>query len=89
MYPDWSIPSFEAVCQLYAEFLARFLSKLRPCPGCGRPREIQGSRLRALPWAADHSHCIAFTRLRCRTCHTVETLFPPWILPDELAALWI
>src|SRR5487761_1829595 len=89
MHPDLSIPSFEAVCQLYAQFLAIFLQDLRACPGCRRPREGQGTRRRALQWAADQIDFIALTRLRCRACHTVETLFPPWILPYELAALWI
>lgn len=39
--------------------------------------------------AADQRDFLTLTRLRCRACHTVETLFPPWILPYELAALWI
>ncbi|MDA8195038.1 MAG: hypothetical protein M0Z53_13745, partial [Thermaerobacter sp.] len=42
----------------------------------------------ALPGAADQIDFIALTRLRCRACHTVETLFPPGILPYELAALF-
>ncbi len=89
MQSGFSITAFEAVCQLYTQFLVTMLPALRPCPGCHAPREIQGCRRRALQWAADQIDFIALTRLRCRACHTVETLFPPWILPYELAALWI
>jgi hypothetical protein len=89
MQSGCSIPAFETVCQLYAEFLATMWPALRPCPQCHAPREIQGDRRRALQWASDHIDFIALTRLRCRGCHTVETLFPPWIVPYELAALWI
>lgn len=77
------------VCQLYREFLVTFLVQGRPCPDCGQSREIQGVRWRALQWSADHIDFIGLRRLRCRSCHTVETMFPPWILPYELAALWI
>ena len=89
MQSEFSITAFETVCQLYAEFLATMLSALRPCPQCQALREIQGERRRALQWAPDHVDFLALTRLRCRVCHTVETLFPPWIVPYELAALWI
>ena len=89
MQSGFSITAFEAVCQLYTQFLITMLPALRPCPGCHAPREIQGCRRRALPGAADQIDFIALTRLRCRACHTVETLFPPGILPYELAALWI
>ena len=89
MHPTFNIASFDAVCQLYAQFLTTFLPHLRPCPLCGQAREVHSYRFRALQWAADHLDPIALTRLRCRPCHTVETLFPPWILPYELAALWI
>ncbi len=89
MQSGFSIAAFAAVCQLYTQFLATMLPALRPCPGCHAPREIQGNRRRALQWAPNQIDFIALTRLRCRGCHTVETLFPPWILPYELAALWI
>lgn len=89
MHPSRSIPSFEAVCQLYAQFLVTMLPALRACPGCHGVREIQGTRRRALQWAADQMDVVVLTRLRCRVCHTVETVFPPWILPYEVAALWL
>lgn len=89
MQSAFSIASFEAVCQLYTQFLATVLPDLRCCPGCHRLREIQGARYRALQWATDQIDFILLTRLRCRHCHTVETIFPPWILPYELAALWM
>ena len=65
------------------------LPALRACSGCHALREIPGTRRRALQWTADPMDFIALTRIRCRVCHTVETLFPLWILPYELAALWI
>jgi hypothetical protein len=30
---------------------------------------------------------LALIRLRCRPCHTVETCFPPWLLPYEALTL--
>lgn len=89
MQSGFSITAFEVVCQLYAEFLTTMLPDLRPCPRCHALREIQGDRRRALQWAPDHVDFLALTRLRCRACHTVETLFPPWIVPYGFAALWI
>jgi hypothetical protein len=85
----FTVPSFEAVCQLYDAFFRAMEAVIRRCPSCGRNREIQGVRSRALQWAVDRIDRIPLIRLRCRACHCVETVFPPWILPYELAALWL
>ncbi|MDA8193667.1 MAG: DUF6431 domain-containing protein [Thermaerobacter sp.] len=53
------------------------------CPQCGRPRCFQGSPDRWVLWSRQHRDRITLVHVRCRACGTVETLFPPWLLPHE------
>lgn len=88
MQSGFSIASFDAVCELYAQFLSLMLPALRPCPLCGVSREIQGHRERAVLWAVGCIDCLALVRLRCRRCRTVETLFPYWCFRQVLLS-WV
>ena len=55
----------------------------RPCPQCTRRRAWHSSRARWVHWAPSQRDHLGLRRLRCRPCHPVETVFPPWLLPYE------
>jgi hypothetical protein len=59
------------------------------CPGCGQPRPYFGGHWRWVFWAAGHHDPLWVRHVRCAACHTVETLFPPWLLPYEEWTLWV
>lgn len=81
-----SIRDFATVEQLYRTFLDTLLAL---CPQCGRRRERHSWRTRWVVWAPGRWDRLALLRVRCRACHTVETCFPPWLVPYEPAATWL
>jgi hypothetical protein len=84
-----SITTFAVVEQLYAAFLHTLASLGFPCPLCGGRRVRHSWRSRWVIWAPGHSDRLRLLRVRCRRCRTVETCFPPWLMPYETAALWV
>ncbi|MCY0877748.1 MAG: DUF6431 domain-containing protein [Firmicutes bacterium] len=77
---------FATVEQLYRTFLTTLVLG---CPQCGHPRERHSWRARWVVWAPGCWDRLALLRLRCRICHTVETCFPPWLIPYDPAATWL
>ena len=74
------IPSVECVSPLYAQHLADTLETVwRPCDRCQRRRTLNPGHGRWVEW----SIVLILRHVRCRRCHTVETVFPPWLLPYE------
>lgn len=53
------------------------------CPQCHRRRWRHGRHQRWVCWAPGQWHQLALVHVRCPSCHTVETVFPPWLLPYE------
>lgn len=78
-----SLTDFAVVVAAYAAYWRETLAAWRPCPACGRARAWQGTRARWVLWAPGRRDRLGLRRLRCRACHTVETVFPPWIVPYE------
>ena len=78
-----SLTHFAAVVAAYTTYCGETLAAWRPCPQCGRPRAWQGTRARWVQWAPGRRDRLGWRRLRCRPCRTVETVFPPWIVPYE------
>lgn len=76
-----SITSFDGLRRDYAVFVAA--QAPYPCPRCGQPRWRHGSHERWVCWACGGWNQLALVHVRCGRCHTVETLFPPWLLPYE------
>ncbi|MCL8207567.1 MAG: DUF6431 domain-containing protein [Actinomycetia bacterium] len=84
-----SIPTFAVVEQLYAAFLETLAAMGFSCPRCGGCRARHSWRGRWVIWAPGRWDRLPLLRVRCRRCRTVETCFPPWLLPYEPAALWL
>jgi hypothetical protein len=84
-----SITSFTVIEQLYAVFLETLAAIGFPCPRCGGRRARHSWRGRWVIWSVGHFDRLRLLRVRCRHCRTVETCFPPWLLPYEPAALWV
>ncbi|MCY0899138.1 MAG: DUF6431 domain-containing protein [Firmicutes bacterium] len=84
-----SIRDFAMVEQLYRLFLETFLALGVICAQCGQRRERHSWRARWVVWAPGRWDRLALLRVRCRSCHTVETCFPPWLVPYEPAATWL
>lgn len=78
-----SLTDFAVLVAAYGAYCMDTLAAWRPCRGCGRTRAWQGTRARWVLWAPGRRDRLALRRLRCRRCHTVETVFPPWIVPYE------
>jgi hypothetical protein len=70
-----SIPSAAAWQQAYDAWWTATAATRRPCPRCGRRRVRHGRRARDVEGRGE-STWVAVIRLRCRPCHTVETVFP-------------
>lgn len=78
------IPSGERVSPLYAQYLAETLETVwRPCDRCQRRRTLNLGHGRWVECAPGQSIVLILRHVRCRRCHTVETVFPPWLLPYE------
>lgn len=56
---------------------------LATLPAVPRRRAWHSTRRRWVHWAPGQRDRLGLRRLRCRPCHTVETVFPPWLLPYE------
>ena len=80
-----SIPDWDACVQVYQHDCAA--DPHPPCPYCGRPREKAGGHWRWVQWFQQEYRLWVF-HVRCRHCHTVETRFPPWLLPYERCSLF-
>jgi hypothetical protein len=78
-----TLPDFAAVVTAYAQFWQTAEAHCRPCPACGRRRVRHGKRARWVHWAPGQRDRQALIRLRCRPYQTVETCFPPWLVPYE------
>jgi len=78
-----SVHDFAGWVTAYDTYWAAAEAQWRPCPQCHRLRALQGHRTRWVHGAPGHRDRLALRRLRCRACHTVETVFPPWLLPYE------
>ena len=76
-----SIASFDDLCSAYHQFVAD--DPEHRCPQCDRRRCFQGSHDRWVLWSRPHRDRLSLVPVRCRACGTVETLFPPWLLPHE------
>ena len=60
------------------------------CPGCGQPRPYSGGHQRWVLWArVGKRKRLALSHVRCKHCRTLETLFPPWLLPYEECTLMV
>jgi len=75
-----SVPQAAMWQQAYDHWWTVTEAATRPCPDCGQRRVRHGRRLRYVEGLGDHT-ALAVIRLRCRPCHTVETVFPPWLWP--------
>lgn len=76
-----SIKDFAVFEQDYAQFIEEAMPFL--CPQCHHRRWRHGGHRRWVCWAPGQWHQLTLMHVRCPTCHTVETLFPPWLLPYE------
>jgi len=85
-----SIPPDAAWQQAYDAWWTASEATRRPCPRCGQRRVRHGRRARYVEGQGE-STWVAVIRLRCRPCHTVETVFPPWLWPylSWHLALWV
>ncbi len=54
-----------------------------PCPHCHCSPRYAGGHWRWMLWAVGTRRRFWLRHVRCETCHTLETLFPPWLLPYE------
>ena len=60
------------------------------CPCCGQPRPYSGGHERWVLWARGGQRKRLYLRhVRCKPCRTLETLFPPWLLPYEECTLMV
>jgi len=80
--------------QAYDTWCVAAEAQWRPCPRCRQRRVRHGWRARygVVP-AAGRPVTIRLRvqRVRCRPCHTVETLYPPWLWPYLLwpVPMWV
>jgi len=79
----FTLPDSGTLVTRYQTFLATQETRYRPCPQCQGWRARHGWRARNVLGAPGQWGRLALLRLRCRPCHTVETVFPPWLLPYE------
>lgn len=84
-----SIASFCIVEQLYVAFLTTLAAEGFRCLRCGRRRSRHSWRPRWVLWAPGRLDRLRLLRVRCPDCRTVETCFPPWLFPYEVAAVWV
>jgi hypothetical protein len=84
-----SITSFRIVEQLYLAFLHHLAGEGFRCPRCGNRRARHSWRYRWVLWAPGRLDRLRLLRVRCRRCRTVETCFPPWLFPYEVATVWV
>ena len=73
--------TWDALVQAYETYCKSTLP--HPCPHCHRSRRYAGGHWRWVLWAAGTRRHFWLRHVRCETCHTLETLFPPWLLPYE------
>ena len=76
-----SIVDFSALREDYAAYVAHQAPYL--CPRCRQARGRSGSHERWVNGGPGAETLMALIHGRCRHCHTLETLFPPWLLPYE------
>lgn len=78
------IASPARVDSLYAAYLALTLESVwRRCEQCPRRRTLEPGHQRWVDFAPGQSTRLTLRHVRCRPCHTTETVFPPWLLPYE------
>ena len=78
-----TLHDFAVLVTAYDRYWQSADASWRPCPQCHHRRAWQGTRPRWVHWAPGQRARLGLRRLRCRACHTVETVFPPWLLPYE------
>lgn len=54
-----------------------------PCPRCGQPRPYSSGHERWVLWDQGQRQRLYLRPVRGKPCRTLETLFPPWLLPYE------
>ena len=78
-----SVHDFAVLVTAYEAYWQDPAAPWRPCPQCARRRAWHSTRPRWVHWTPGQRARLGLRRLRCRPCHTVETVFPPWLLPYE------
>ena len=78
-----SVHDFAVLVTAYEAYWQDPTAPWRPCPQCARRRAWHSTRPRWVHWTPGRRDRLGLRRLRCRPCHTVETVFPPWLLPYE------
>ena len=78
-----SVHDFAVLVTAYEAYWQDPAAPWRPCPQCARRRAWHSTRPRWVHWTPGRRDRLGLRRLRCRPCHTVETVFPPWLLPYE------
>ena len=69
---------------LYTQYLAEYFEVAgHRCPRCQGLRHGHGGHERWVLCAPGQEGRLFLRHVRCRSCHTVETVFPPWLLPYE------
>lgn len=70
--------------QAYDTWCVASAAQWRPCPRCRQRRVRHGRRFRycgVTVAGTGVTFRLRVQRVRCRACHTVETLYPPWLWP--------
>ncbi len=78
--------TWDALVQAYEAYCTSTLP--HPCPHCHRSRRYAGGHWRWVLWAAGTRRRFWLRHVRCETCHTLETLFPPWLCPMKNRRSW-
>ena len=81
---DLIISSAALLEPLYTQYLAEYFEVAwHRCPRCQGLRHGHGGHERWVLCAPGQEGRLFLRHVRCRSCHTVETVFPPWLLPYE------
>ncbi len=78
------IPTADRISPVYAQYLTEHLeADWRSCPQCHGRRSVNEGHWRWVLCAPGQEAPLFLSHVRCRACGTIETVFPPWLLPYE------